>query len=114
MESLKYFLKNKAHSNGLFPIYLRVTKDRKSKLIFTGYYCQKADWNEIKSEFRKSVDEYSLKNASLLKTKRRAEKIFSDALSDGEDISLDEFETTFFEFKKDKKKDVAAFWDDKI
>lgn len=114
MATLKFILKNKAHSSGLFPIYLRVTKDRKTKLLSTTYYCQKSEWNENKSEFRKSAEAYVQKNAALEKMKSRAEKIFSDALSIEEDISLDEFESIFFEFKKDKKQDVNGFWQDKI
>ncbi|WP_164466723.1 site-specific integrase [Chryseobacterium taklimakanense] len=114
MATLKFILKNKAHSTGLFPIYLRVTKDRKTKLLSTLYYCQKSEWNVNKSEFRKGTEDYAQRNASLEKMKIRAEKIFTDAFGEGEDLSLDEFESRFFEFKKDKKQDVEGFWDDRI
>lgn len=114
MESLKFILKNKAHSNGLFPVYLRITKNRKSKLISTGYYCEKSQWNENKSEFRKTTPEHTQKNATLVKLKNRAEKIFSDSLTEGKDISFYEFEEIFFSFKKDKKVSVNDFWKEKI
>lgn len=68
MESFKFILKNKAHTSGLFPIYLRITKNRKSKLVSTGYYCEKSQWNENTREFRKSYPEYKQKNATLTAT----------------------------------------------
>lgn len=114
MASVKIILKNKAHTNGLFPIYLRVTKDRKSKLISTGYYCEKSQWNENKNEFRKGYPEYVQKNATLEKLKSRAEKIFNDATSVGTDLSLEEFDEIFFNFKKDKKISVNEFWQETI
>lgn len=114
MASLKFILKNKAHTNGLFPVYLRIIHKRKSKLISTNYYCRKADWNENKSEFRKSVEDSDQKNAALEKMRGRAEKIFSDALAEGEDITLGEFETLFFKFQEDRRKDLNGFWEDKI
>lgn len=114
MASIKIILKNKAHSNGLFPIYMRITKDRKTKLISTGYYCIKSDWNEKKSEFRKSAPDSVQKNSALDNLRIRAEKIFSDALGYEEDLTLDEFQARFFDFKKSKKQDVESFWEEKI
>ena len=114
MASIKFILKNKAHSNGLFPIYMRITKDRKTKLISTRYYCIKSDWNEKKSEFRKSAPDSVQKNSALDNLRIRAEKIFSDALGYEEDLTLDEFQARFFDFKKSKNQDVESFWEEKI
>ena len=114
MATFKIVLKDKQLANGLYPIYLRVTKDRKRKFISTGFSCEKSHWNESKSVFRKIHPDYVQKNAFLLKLQGRAEKVYSDAFSEGEDLSLDEFESRFFEFKKNKKQDVSGFWEDKI
>lgn len=114
MATFKIILKNKIHSNGLYPIYLRVIKDRKSKLISTGYYCEKSQWNENKSEFRKGFPNYIQKNITLDKFQSRAEKIFNDAVSEGRDLTLNEFEELFFSFKNDKKVTVNDFWQNKI
>lgn len=114
MATFKIVLKDKALSNGLFPIYLRITKDRKRKYISTGFSCELSHWNENKSEFRKSYKDYVQKNAVLQNLKNRAEKIFSDALAIGEDITLSEFEEKFFNFKKDKKVNLLEFWNEKI
>ncbi|SKB88303.1 Site-specific recombinase XerD [Soonwooa buanensis] len=110
MASLKFILKNKAHSNGLFPIYLRVTKDRKSKLISTGFYCEKAHWNDNKNEFRKTHLQYQQKNSTLEKIKAKAEKVFSDAIAENNDLTLPEFEELFFSYKAEKKISVNEFW----
>lgn len=114
MATFKLILKDKPLSNGLFPIYLRITKDRKRKLISTGFSCEKSQWNDNKSEFRKNYPEFLQKNAILFKLLNRAEKIFSDNLSEGKDITLDEFEKLFFHFKKDKKITVNDFWQESI
>ena len=96
MATFKHILKDKPLSNGQFPIFLRITKDRKRKLISTGFSCEKPQWNDNKSEFRKNYPEFIQKNAVLVKLLNRAEKIFSDNLAEGKDISLDEFEEIFF------------------
>lgn len=114
MATLKLYLKKKKLANEEYPLYLRVTKDRKTKLISTGFSCEIAQWNENKSEFRKNCKDYVHKNAVLQNLKSRAEKIFSDALAKGEDISLSEFEELFFNFKKDKKISLLDFWNEKI
>lgn len=114
MASFKIILKNKAHSNGLFPIYLRITKDRKSKLISTNYYCDKSQWNENKSEFRKGYPDYVQKNFALEKLKSRAEQIFNDATANGDDLTFEEFEELFFSYKVEKKMSVNDFWKEYI
>lgn len=114
MATFKHILKDKPLSNGQFPIFLRITKDRKRKLISTGFSCEKPQWNDNKSEFRKNYPEFIQKNAVLVKLLNRAEKIFSDNLAEGKDISLDEFEEIFFSFKKDKKVTLNEFWQEYI
>ena len=114
MATIKIVLKDKALSNGLFPIYLRITKHRKRKLISTGYSCEKSQWNENKDEFRKGYPSYVQKNATLTKLKNRAEDLFSDHLANGNDLTLDEFEELFFSFKSDKKVTVNDFWQEYI
>lgn len=114
MINIKIVQRAKALSNGLYPIYLRVTKDRKSKFITLKLSCEKSQWNEQKSEFRKSVKHYQQFNNSLDEIWKRAEKIVSDALGRGDDISLDEFEELFFNFKLDRKVTVNDYWDEHI
>lgn len=114
MASIKIVQRTKQLSNGLYPIFLRVTKDRKTKFISLNLSCEKSEWNENKSEFRKSFDNYLQFNKSLDEIYKRAKKIFSDALANEEDISLDEFYDRFFDFKVDKKLSFLDAFDEYI
>ena len=114
MASIKIVQRTKTLSNGLFPIFLRVTKDRKTKFISLNLACDKTQWNQNKSEFRKNFTSYKQYNNSLTEIKSRAENIFSSELSDGNDITLEEFNTQFFDFKSDKKVKILEAFDEYI
>ena len=114
MATIKIIQKQKPLSNGLYPIFLRIIKDRKTKLISLNIACDKENWNENKSVFRKNFPNYIQYNNSITNIKSRAEKIVSDFLSTGEDFTLKEFEEQFFNFKHDKKITVADFWEQHI
>lgn len=114
MATIKIIQRTKALSNGLYPIFLRVTKDRKSKFISLNLSCEKSQWNETKSEFRKSYPNFRQRNHSLIEVKNRAEKIISDVIAKGEDVTLHKFEELFFDFKKGGKTAVKDFWEEKI
>lgn len=114
MATIKITQRTKALSNGEYPIFLRITKDRKSKYISLKLSCDISQWNELKSEFRKSYINYKQMNAALIEIRNRAEKIVSDYLAKGEDITLDEFEALFLNFKLDKRITVNDFWQEHI
>lgn len=114
MATIKIIQRTKPLSNGLFPIYLRITKDRKSKFISLNLSCEKSQWNETKEEFRKNYSNFKQLNNSLIQVKNRAEDISTQSVSNGEDITLNEFEELFLDYKKDKKISVNEFWEDKI
>ena len=99
MATIKITQRTKILSNGEYPIFLRITKDRKSKYISLKLSCNISQWNEIKSEFRKSYVNYKQMNTALIEIRNRAEKIISDYLAKGEDITLEEFEALFLNFK---------------
>jgi len=54
MASIKIVLRNKANKQGLFPLALRITKDRKSSFIFLEHYISKSDWDAGASKVKKS------------------------------------------------------------
>lgn len=74
---------------------------------------KKSQWNETKEEFRKNYSNFKQLNNSLIQVKNRAEDIFTQSVSNGEDITLNEFEELFLDYKKDKKISVNEFWEDK-
>jgi site-specific recombinase XerD len=55
MATIKVILKKeKVDSNGEMPLYLRITKDRKTNFISLGYKIKEKDWNEATSTVKKS------------------------------------------------------------
>lgn len=54
MASIQTVLSNKPNARLLYPIAIRITKDRKSSYIFTGQYIDKMQWNEEKGLVRKT------------------------------------------------------------
>lgn len=68
MATVKIVLrKNYQKKDGTFPIALRLTKDRKSKFLFTGEYILEKDWDETKGLAKKSYPNSSRLNNMLLK-----------------------------------------------
>ncbi len=51
--------------NGQYPIYLRLTKERKNKYVSTGYTCEEKDWNIKKQELKSSYQEFREANLFL-------------------------------------------------
>lgn len=95
MATIKFLLKNKANSKGQFPIVLRITRNRKSKMISLGYYCDKKDWNTSNSQFKKSYPNHIQRNRLLAKNNEKALKIIDDFQIENYDFNLDEFEAKF-------------------
>lgn len=114
MATIKITQRAKTLSNGLFPIYLRITIDRKSKFISLNLSCEKTQWNEVKSEFRKSFSNYKQMNGVLIELKSRAEKLITDHISKGTELSLEQFEDMFLNYKKNKIKNLNDFWQEHI
>ena len=68
MATVKIVLrKNYKKKNGSFPIVLRLTKDRKTKFLFTGEYILEKDWDETRGLAKKSHPNSSRLNNMLLK-----------------------------------------------
>ncbi len=114
MATIKITQRNKALSNGEYPIYLRITKNRKTKFISLKLSCNISEWNESKSEFRKNYINYKQFNSALNEIRSRGEKIVTDSLAEGEDFTLEEFETLFLNYKTDKRITVDDFWQEHV
>lgn len=113
MANIKIYLRNKQLQNNLYPIVLRITKNRKSKVISLGWQCKKEDWDMRNSQFKKSQTNYKSKNATLSKLKVKAWKIIDEFAYEDIDFSLAQFEEKF-RGKEKKSITVAEFWLDKI
>ena len=54
MASIKVLLAGKANKEGLFPIVIRIIKDRKPSYLYIGHYIEKDQWDEENRKVKKS------------------------------------------------------------
>ena len=113
MASIKIILRDKPTKEGLYPVVLRVIKNRKSKLISLGLECIKKDWDEDNNQFKKTQANHVQRNRLLLKHKDRALKIIDDFFMDEQDFTLEQFEEKFRGIEPNKLT-VIEFWDEVI
>ena len=113
MASIKILLRKKSNNEGNFPIVLRLTKDRKVKIISLGLECPLKDWDEKNSQLKKSHPNYIQKNTLISTYKLKASKIINRFELDEIDFTLSQFESEFRGLK-DKNISVKDFWDNKI
>ncbi|MEH6764112.1 MAG: site-specific integrase [Aequorivita antarctica] len=104
-------IRSKKLANGEHPIVLRITKEKKSKIISLGLSCLKSHWKS--GEISKKNPAASVKNRIILKQKQKALKIIDDFNLDEVDFTLNQFEE-MFRGKKSSKVTVAEFWKEKI
>lgn len=104
-------LRHKKLANGEYPIVLRITKDRKSKIISLGLSCLKSHWKS--GELVKKHPNSSMKNRIILKQKEKALKIIDNFILDEIDFTLNQFEDKFRGVKSSKVT-VSEFWKEKI
>lgn len=70
--SIKIVCKKKVLKTGLFPIYLRVTINRKSTFYSTPFSCNLSEWNDAQGEFTSKFRNYLNFNKTLRKLKDEA------------------------------------------
>ncbi len=70
--SVKIVCKKNQLQNGLFPIYLRITINRKSKFYSLPFSCKLTEWNEKQGEFNTRFRNHISFNKTLLKIKDKA------------------------------------------
>ena len=96
------------------PIALRITKDRRKKIISLGFSCQDNEWNDRKSQFKKNHENYIQRNALLDKFKSKASAIIDSYKSEDVDFTLNQFEERFRGDYKRKSVSVFDFFDYKV
>jgi site-specific recombinase XerD len=113
MASIKVLLRNKANKEGLFPVVLKIIKDRQVKVITLGISCLEKDWDKTNAKFKKSQSNYLQRNRALLKKREEALKIIDDFFLEGIDFTLNQFESKF-RGRKSSKVTVSEFWQEKV
>jgi len=95
--------------DGSYPISIRITKDRKSKLIRTGLSATKTQWNEKEERFisdKKIVPKFKVWNARLSEIETQINEVFRSFEIDRIDWTLNQFEDSFLnKASKGKVKD---------
>ena len=113
MAKISIILRDAQNKNGLYPIVLRIIKNRKVKIITLGMDCQKSNWDEKSSQFNKSMPNHIQKNLVLSKLKQKSWTIIDQFNIDEVDFTLNQFEEKF-RGKESSKITVLEFWEDKI
>lgn len=113
MASVRIVLRKKPNKENLYPVILRIVKDRKSKMIALGMNCKLQDWDDERNQFKRSHTNYLQRNRVLLKLKDKALQIIDEFRVDNLDFSLDDFEQKF-RGKKTSSSNVYDFFDEII
>lgn len=113
MASINILLRNKANKNGLYPVILKIIKDRKVKVISLGMECIKTNWDIERGQFKKSEKDYNQRNRVLLRKKDEALRIITEFQLEHIDFTLNQFEEKF-RGKKSSKVTLSEFWKEKI
>lgn len=85
--SFHLFLKNRKKQNGEYPIYLRITNNRKHKYVSTGVSIEKKHWNPNSEEIRRNHDNYKTLNNTLRQKVKEAERIHSELTQRGNETA---------------------------
>ena len=88
--SIKITLRKKANKEGLYPLAIRITQNRKTTFIYTGIYLDKRHWDEKNKKVKKSYPNSTSLNNLLLKKLSEASKTAMDLQSDDKSYSLTE------------------------
>ena len=52
--SIRLILRKKPNKEGLFPLMIRIVKNRKANVIYTGHYIESQYWDEAERKIKKS------------------------------------------------------------
>ncbi|MCM4174159.1 recombinase [Arenibacter sp. TNZ] len=85
--SIKVTLRKKANKQGLFPLAVRITKNRKTTYLYTGHYIAIKYWDEGNREVRKSHPNSERLNNLLIKKLAEANQTLIDLQTHQNDIS---------------------------
>lgn len=108
----KLMLSGRPLSNNEHRVYLRVTKDRKKKLISLGLQCKKEYFKD--EAFTKKHPNYKIENDLLLEVKTKANKIIRELQLTSDDFTLEDFEDAFRGKKNNQNLKVIDFFDEII
>src|SRR5690554_2095213 len=114
MISFKTVLKKKKLSTGKYPVYMRITKVRKTIFFRTPYTFLEKEWDEKQGKFTKHASDYLNKNRLLLKFIDRATNVITHLEQNKSDYTLSDVEHTLRIETNPSGKVVYSFWEEII
>lgn len=114
MISIKTILKKKKLSTGKYPIFLRITKDRKSIFFRTPYISEEREWDVKQGKFNAKASDYLNKNRILLKFQDRATTVITQIEQEKTCYTLEEVERALRIETNPKGKQIYPFWEEII
>ena len=114
MITIKIVQRKKKLSDGLYPIFLRITKDRQSKFYKTPFSSTISEWTSSTGTFNKKKNNHFQNNRLLVKIKDRAYKIATDLEVENPDYTLQDFDKRYRITFNPVSNDVFAFFDEII
>ncbi|MEM6719230.1 MAG: site-specific integrase [Bacteroidota bacterium] len=85
--SVKVLLRNKPNKDGLYPLVVRIIKNRKPSYLYTGHYIDKKYWNEAERKVRKSHPNSARLNNLIVAKLAEANKTLIELQSNDMEIS---------------------------
>jgi len=114
------FWKHQSNKKGEFPIFIRITEDRKSRYIKTGLYALEEDWDEkdnlFRTKYRRAEEQYKIPihddyNKILRKKLAEAESVVSRLTLSDKLISSEQVKDEILKSKKLGKDSVLKYID---
>jgi site-specific recombinase XerD len=114
MISFKTVLRKKKLSIGKYPIYLRITKDRKSIFFRTPYTSEEREWDSIQGKFNSNATHYLNKNRLLLKFIDQATNVVTILQQEKGNYTLSNIERAMRIDSNPVHKNSFVFWEEII
>ena len=125
----KIVLRKKTNKEGLYPLAIRITKNRQSNYHYIGHYVNLKHWDEKNIRVKKSHPNAAILNSLLAKKLSEATKMLIDLQSEKKDISANHIKkklytvskaTSFFQVAEEflneleANKKLARFYADRV
>ncbi|WP_286761802.1 Arm DNA-binding domain-containing protein [Salegentibacter sp. UBA1130] len=112
MITIKIVQRTKKLTDGLYPIFLRVTKNRQTKYYKTPFSSEISEWSASTGTFNKKLKNHFQYNRLLVKIKDRAYQVAAEIEIQNPDYTLEDFDKLYRVTYNPVKNDVFAFFDE--
>ena len=112
MITIKIVQRTKKLTDGLYPIFLRVTKNRQTKYYKTPFSSEISEWSASTGTFNKKLKNHFQYNRLLVKIKDRAYQVAAEIEIQNPDYTLEDFDKLYRVTFNPVKNDVFAFFDE--